>query len=75
MNTKRKMKRTLDVTLEVDENFNCVTVLDPQSGSCYTLDFERGRQPEHLMMRVGMEIWSWVSLMRDEFDLGEGVEE
>lgn len=76
MNSKDKIERIIHLNLEVDDRFICVTSIDNESGEQYTLDFTRGvdgdgvpyHKPESIMMRIGMEVWSWIAMMLDKYD-------
>ena len=77
MNTeKKKLDRVLHLNLEMTDEFLCVTSIDNESGETYCMDFRRGtnadgvpyHKPEDIMMRVGMEVWSWIEILRDNFD-------
>ena len=77
MNTeKKKVERILHLNLEVTEDFLCVTSIDDESAETYTLDFRRGtnsdgvpyHKPEDIMMRIGMEVWSWLEVAMMDYD-------
>ena len=73
---KKKLDRVLHLNLEMTDEFLCVTSIDNESGETYCMDFRRGtnadgvpyHKPEDIMMRVGMEVWSWIEILRDNFD-------
>ena len=73
---KKKLDRVLHLNLEVSDDFLCVTSIDNESGETYCMDFNRGvdangvpyHKPEDIMMRVGMEVWSWIEILRDNFE-------
>lgn len=73
---KKKLDRVLHLNLEITDEFLCVTSIDNESGESYCMDFRRGtnadgvpyHKPEDIMMRVGMEVWSWIEILRDNFD-------
>lgn len=67
MNTeKKKVERLLHLNLEVTDKLICVTSIEGESGETYCMDFARDRKPEEIMMRVGLEVWSWLWVMMDE---------
>lgn len=77
MNTeKKKLDRVLHLNLEMTDDFLCVTSIDNESGETYCMDFRRGtnadgvpyHKPENIMMRVGMEVYSWIEILRDDFE-------
>lgn len=73
---KKKLDRVLHLNLEMTDDFLCVTSIDNESGETYCMDFRRGtnadgvpyHKPEDIMMRVGMEVWSWIEILRDNFE-------
>ena len=73
---KKKLDRVLHLNLEMTDDFLCVTSIDNETGETYCMDFQRGanadgvpyHKPEDIMMRVGMEVWSWIEILRDNFD-------
>jgi hypothetical protein len=73
---KKKLDRVLHLNLEMTDEFLCVTSIDNETGETYCMDFQRGtnadgvpyHKPEDIMMRVGMEVWSWIEILRDNFD-------
>jgi hypothetical protein len=73
---KKKLDRVLHLNLEITDDFLCVTSIDGESGEAYCMDFRRGtnadgvpyHKPEDIMMRVGIEVWSWIEILRDNFD-------
>ena len=74
-NPKNELTKTLELTLSVSDEWLVVESYEPESGEIYALDFENEsnnpdgwtkRKPENIMMRIGMEVWSWLSLMLDE---------
>lgn len=65
---KNRVERILHLNLEVTDDFICVTSIEGESGETYCMDFGRDRKPEQIMMRVGLEVWSWLSMMTDELN-------
>lgn len=76
---KKKVERVLHLNLEVSDEWILVTSIDGETGEQYTLDFENERdssgkwvgefrKPENIMLRIGMEVWSWLSIMMEELD-------
>lgn len=73
---KKKLDRVLHLNLEMTDEFLCVTSIDNETGETYCMDFRRGKnadgvpyhKPEDIMMRVGMEVWSWIEILRDNFE-------
>ena len=75
MNTeKKKVERVLHLNLEVTDDFLCVTSIDNETGETYTLDFEHKgfdvspRKPRDIMLRIGMEVWSWLEIAMTDFE-------
>lgn len=75
MNTeKKKLDRVLHLNLEITDDWLYVTSIDNETGETYTLDFEHKgadfspRTPHDIMLRIGMEVWSWIEILRDNFE-------
>lgn len=73
---KKKLDRVLHLNLEMTDEFLCVTSIDSISGESYCLDFRRDtneegvpyHKPRDIMLRIGMEVWSWIEILREEFE-------
>jgi len=78
MNTEeKKVERILHLNLQVSDDWIVVTSIDNESGETYALDFENEskspngwtrRQPRDIQLRIGMEVWSWLSMMMEDLD-------
>lgn len=69
------MQRLLEITIHLNENDFEIDVYEPESGEC--AQFQHPYSPdEHPEFdeTIGNEIYSWISLWRDELEDEEDVE-
>lgn len=60
------MEKTITVTIKVTENTASLDFLEGESGDWTRIDIEDEAKAEYYANKIGHELLSWVSLMRDE---------
>lgn len=60
------MEKTITVTINVTESTASLDFLEGESGDRKRIDIEDEAKAEYYAKKIGHELLSWVSLMRDE---------
>lgn len=60
------MEKTITVTIKVTESAASFGFLEGESGDWTRIDIEDETKAEYYAKKIGHELLSWVSLMRDE---------
>lgn len=68
----KRVEKGLDLTLTVTHDALIVDSYQPDCGDNYRMLFDRDECKSEIATRIGYEVLSWLELMVDEFDEGDG---
>lgn len=59
-------KKNLNVDIELYEDNFYITITEPESGEKQNYHFGSNFSINEFVIKIGAEIWSWISLWKDE---------